>query len=142
MSVDGSAQSRKLEQEASEALPNQHPHVLHGARRCLAGQAPCRQLVHSNGNLRANWTSESGSSFLLKEERWEKVTNNFFCESGMTFYSEVPLPLCRSNWIAVLKAETAFETKYVIRSKIKWEERGVVVERKCLFGELIQFFLQ
>lgn len=59
----------------------------------------------------------------------------------MTFCSEVPPPLCRSNWIAVLKAETAFETKHVIQFKIKWEERGVVVERKCLFGELIQFFL-
>lgn len=47
--------------------------------------------------------------------------------------------LSRSNWIAVLKAETAFKTKYVIQSKIKWEERGVV-ERKCFCGNWFNFF--
>lgn len=140
MGIDGTAQSRKLEQTPSEILPNHHLHVLNSARRCLAGQAPCRQFVHLNENLRSDRTSESSSSFLLKEERWKKVTNIFFCESKIIFCSEVPLPLCKSNWIDVLKAETAFETKYVVQFKIKWEERRVAVERRWLFGELIQFF--
>lgn len=98
-------------------------------------------LFSSVQNLRSDRSSGFSVLFCWKKKGGKKWQIFSFVKVQWHYVQKCLFPseLSRRNWIAVLKAETAFKTKYVIQSRIKREEREVRVEENVYLGNWFHF---